>query len=185
MFDDGPLLVRAQDYAHSKRIVIVGTQKLGHGSDGAVWRTTRPSAVKVFRGDGAFHVELECYRRLAEAGVNRIGRFKAPVLMDFDQQLLVIEMEIVTPPYLLDFGKVYLDGPPTDVYDERQMAAAIAEWRDRFGRHWPEVAFVLEFLKKFGIWYFDPRPSNIDLRLDDEADDEWLADEPPPPGDDP
>jgi hypothetical protein len=46
MYDDAPLLERAELYAQSKGIEILSKERLGHGSDGSVWKTTRPSAVK-------------------------------------------------------------------------------------------------------------------------------------------
>jgi hypothetical protein len=174
MYDDAPLLKRAEEYAQSRQIVILRKERLGHGSDGSVWKTTRPSAVKALYEHETYQKELECYSRLKRAAIRNLGGFDIPVLEDSDDGLMVIEMTLVEPTFLLDFGKVYLDQPPTYLYDKELMSRAYAEWRERFGRRWMDVAFVLELLKKYGIYYFDPRPSNIDTGEDDNDDDfQW------------
>jgi hypothetical protein len=77
-------------------------------------------------------------------------------------------MSIVQPPYLLDFGKVYFDAPPTNVYDNAQLKTAEAEARANFGSNWPTVSRLLYALQEtVGIWYVDPKPANIDCGIDD------------------
>jgi hypothetical protein len=67
----------------------------------------------------------------------------------------------------LDFGKVYFH-EPTDVYDRRQMATVESEGRRHYGNQWPNVAQLLGVLReRFGIWYIDPKPNNIDCGVDD------------------
>ena len=51
------------------------------------------------------------YQRLAEKKVRSINGLAVPGLMGYDVELLAIEMEVVHPPYLLDFGKAYIDEP--------------------------------------------------------------------------
>ena len=171
MYDDAPLLERAEQYAQSRQIEIVRKERLGHGSDGSVWKTNRPSALKALYRVEVYQKELECYRRLKEAGIRTLGGFDIPMLEGCDHQLMVIEMTLVEPPYLLDFGKVYLDRAPTHLYDKELMKRAYIEWRERFGNRWSDVAHVLELLKKYGIHYFDPRPSNIDTGESADDDD--------------
>jgi hypothetical protein len=55
----------------------------------------------------------------------------------------VIEMSIVQAPYLLDFGKVYFDAPPSDVYDRAQLKIAESEAKALFGSDWPLVQQLL------------------------------------------
>lgn len=107
----------------------------------------------------AYDLELESYQRLKAKGITKIKDFNVPTLLDYDDELQVFEMEIVTAPYVLDFGKVYLDIPPHHT-DE--------VWRDwekdglaRFDHRWPEVKAVLRFLEGLGIYYQDPKPGNI------------------------
>jgi len=163
MIDDSLLLARAQTYAQSRGILLQEEPRIGHGSDGSVWKTSRNSAVKAVANLPNYANELECYRRLRDAAVNHLHGFDIPVLEGFDDTLLIIEMTIVQPPYLLDFGKVYLDAPPPYWDDRKLRANAYQEWRERFDSRWEDVACVLGILEKYGIYYVDPRPGNIDV----------------------
>ncbi len=82
------------------------TKKLGSGNEGFVWATTRNSAVKLFERLDNFKRELECYQRLAEFNLNKIDVFQVPELLRYDEIQLVIEMTLVTPPYLPGFRQV-------------------------------------------------------------------------------
>ncbi|MEM7477033.1 MAG: hypothetical protein AAF483_18775 [Planctomycetota bacterium] len=75
--------------------------------------------------------------------------------------MLVIEMTIVEPPYILDFGKVYFDDRKPDFSPEvlADYEAECAEW---FGENWSVVQSALSSLESFGILYVDARPSNLD-----------------------
>jgi len=164
MVDDSLLLDRARAYAHSRGILLQEEPRLGHGSDGSVWKTSRNSAVKAVANQPNYANELECYRRLRDAAVSHLLGFDIPVLEGFDDKLQVIEMTIVQPPYLLDFvGKVYLDAPPPYWDDMQLRTNAYQEWKERFDSRWEDVARVLGMLEKYGIYYVDPRPGNIDV----------------------
>ena len=132
---------------------------LGAGTDGAVWHTTRFTAVKALHKSENFVLELECYRRLQDAGVQKVCGFWVPQLIGHDASLLVIEMSIVKPPFVLDFGKVYLDRQPdfsTEVFrDWREQQA------DLWGHHFPTIQAILRRLQSLGIFYADPKPGNI------------------------
>lgn len=143
---------------------------LGYGSDGSVWHSSRKTAVKALYNQKNYDNELECYIRLKAAGVRQIGLFDVPFLEDYDANLRVIEISIVQPPYLLDFGKVYLDHPPTHLYDEQMMANALEEWQERFGDRWSKVRHAIRMLEKLGIYYFDPRPGNVCFGDEDELE---------------
>lgn len=98
--------------------------------------------------------------------------WNVPVLGDWDDSRMVVEMSFVQPPYFLDFGKVWIDQPPADFYDSQKLANAQAIWRDLFGERWPDVSLALWILRtKYGIHYVDPRPGNIDFG--DEDDGDW------------
>lgn len=88
------------------------SRMLGHGTDGAVWQSTSNTAVKVLELLRNYNIELECYQRLESEGVNHLKGFAVPQLLGFNRELLVIEMRIVTPPFILDFAKAWLDVPP-------------------------------------------------------------------------
>ena len=184
MGTDAELLARADQYCNSKGTKVIRQPILGHGSDGAVWQTDRNTAVKVLARERNFNAELECYLRLKEHNIRDMEGFAIPFLVGYDETLWVIEMPIVRPPYLLDFGKVYLDTPPPYHDDQQLLAHAYQEWQVRFGCDWPQVASLLKTLEtRFGIYYVDPRPSNICTGNEDNSDD-WMREMPPPPVED-
>ncbi len=54
-----------------------------------------------------------------------IDGLNVPRLVEFDDELQIIEMEIVKPPYLLDFGKAHLDARPDF------PAETMTEWEEQ------------------------------------------------------
>ncbi len=74
---------------------------------------------------------------------------------------MIVEMRLVTPPYLLDFGKAYLDSAPEYPSD------AMSEWEqqgaENFGARWNDVRAAIWALKQYGIYYFDAKPGNINF----------------------
>jgi hypothetical protein len=167
MADALELLRKAEDYVQDKGHRIVRKARLGGGTDGEVWRSTRPSAIKVVIGPKNYQDELESYRRLNAANLYHLNGFDIPRLVARDDRLQIIEMSIVQPPYLLDFGKVYFDHPPTDVYDDPTQRLE-ADVKANFGPNAPAVSRLLYALReRVGIWYADPKPANIDCGIDD------------------
>jgi hypothetical protein len=168
MLDDSELFVRADSYAKNNGHRIVRKARLGGGTDGEVWRSTRPSAIKVLMNAKNYRDELTCYRRFKALRIHNLCGFDIPRLFGWDHKLQVIEMSIVSPPYLLDFGKVYIDTPPTDVYDRERIRLGEAEAKANFGANWPAVSRLLyAHQEKVAIWYVDPKPANIDCGIDD------------------
>lgn len=157
MFDSAFLYAQAQRYAGSKETKLVVS--LGAGTDGVVFRSDRKTAVKALAERYNYELEVECYRRLNVNGITKIHEFNVPCLIDYSDDLQVIEMDIVTPPYVLDFGKVYLDIPPHHTGEVWQ------DWEDqgqlRYDDRWPKVKSLLRALERFGIYYQDPKPGNI------------------------
>jgi len=109
-------------------------------------------------------IQLRAGTRLLSApekslAISNIEGFAIPRLIDFDDDLLVVEMDVVSPPFLLDFAKAYLDGPP-DFSPE-----VMADWEEQqmewFGDRWPQVRSVLYSLERLAIYYRDVRPGNI------------------------
>src|SRR4029079_7971420 len=133
------LRTRADEYARQQGMQLA--DHLGGGTDGEVWMTNRRTAVKVFQYRKNYDMEVACYHRRKERGVTRIGHFAVPRLVQFDEPLMIVEIEIVTPPYVIDFGKAYLDGEPehsAETWAEHQ-AAQRELWEDKFN----EVQSVL------------------------------------------
>jgi hypothetical protein len=73
-------------------------QPLGFGQDGHVWKTFHKTAVKAFERTRNYTVERDCYQRLLDADVSLIDGLNVPRLVEFDDELQIIEMEIVKPP---------------------------------------------------------------------------------------
>jgi hypothetical protein len=172
-------LVKA--YAQFKGIEVQCKDRLGAGIDGTVWSTQRSSAVKVLYSQKTFENELEAYKRLKAAEIRQLNEFHVPLLIDFDSDKRLIEISIVKPPYVLDFGKVYFDEPPTAIYTPQQLRQAEFEARHLYGADWPRVAKLLRRLQSdFGIWYLDAKPANINLGpfKSSTTDDDWDS-EPP------
>jgi hypothetical protein len=84
-----------------------------------------------------------------------------PQFVNHNDDLMIAEMEIVSPPFLLDFGKVWLDRRP-DYSDE-----VWADWESKgielYGPRWEDVQSILRILRQYGIHYVDPTPGNINF----------------------
>jgi len=166
----------ASRYADSRGIKVYIGRTLGNGTDGNVYPTDRNSAVKVLKLEKTYVCERDCYRRLSERCVERIDGLAVPKLIDFDDSMLVVEMEIVQPPYLLDFGKAYLDHPSP--FTKTQLASYDASLASHFRiDDLPRVKKVCRILRSYGIEYLDAKPKNIRLRSDEDEkklpDDDW------------
>jgi hypothetical protein len=120
------------------------------------------TAIKVFRRRENYLNELGCYQRLKERNVTKIKGFDVPKLVGYDDDLLVVEMDIVNPPCVIDFGKAYLDKKPP--YSEEQLAESNERqaelWEDWEGR-WEIVESIVWSLEGLGIYYLDAKPGNI------------------------
>jgi hypothetical protein len=154
-------LKRAQIFADSNGISLHREEPFGYGMDGTIWRTSRHSVIKTFEKDRNFEDELECYRRFEAAEIDSISGFAVPELLEVDSELKVVEISIVRPPFLLDFGKVYLDIPPPYWDDGEIMANWHAEGRENFGKRWATVMSLVRTLESYGIYYVDPKPGNV------------------------
>jgi hypothetical protein len=152
--------LRAIQYAERHDRVI--EKELGFGYDGIVFSTTCQSAIKVLRYEPLYQRERDIYMRLQEAGVSNVVGFDVPLMTDYDDELWVVEMGIVSPPFVLDFAGAYLDRPP-DFPDE-----VMEEWRkekkEQFGDRWPQVQEIMREFRKMGIYLADVKPGNIMFR---------------------
>lgn len=163
------LLARVHEYLSRIEEPVKLKDFLGQGTDGAVWSTTRGTAVKVFEYLAGFANERDAYLRLAEYGVtNKLNEFWIPELRGYDDELMVVEMELMqTPPFIIDFGKVRIDRPPEfsdDVLDYHDQRG-----REQFGEeNWKSVQRLMSALESFQIYYLDPRPHNIVFPGDEE-----------------
>lgn len=149
---------RAATYVAKHSLALL--KQLGFGTDGVVWCTNSRTAVKAFNRSRNYRTELGCYQRLTDHAITEIEGFSVPRLEAFDDDLLVLEISIVEPPFILDFGKAYLDHPAdfsTEVYNDWEQ-----EQLDRWGEErWRVVQVILLRLQRLGIYYLDPKPGNI------------------------
>jgi hypothetical protein len=157
--NDDELLKRARRYAarHSYR----GLEKLGWGTQGTVFSTDIPTAIKVFKAEVPYHREVAVYRRLREKNVTNVRGFEVPRPIRRSDSLLIIEMSVVNPPYVLDFASAGVDAP---LYEH--TPEALAEWEESrqelFEDLWPIVrAVISEFRFRYGVFLADVKPGNI------------------------
>jgi len=156
------ILKNALAYAAQHQLELA--ERLGFGVHGIIFVAENKSksgktAVKAHREFEPYLRERAVYERLKQAGVTELAGFNVPQLVETDDGLRVIEMSIVTRPFVLDFAGAYLDAPPDFPED------AWAEWeagkREEFESHWPAVEAVLAALKELNIYMVDVSPSNI------------------------
>lgn len=139
---------------------------LGSGKDGTVISAVRPgvgvTAVKTLVRHDLFVRERACYERLAQHGIGgseRVCGHEVPRMIDSDEELLVVEMTIVSRPYVLDFAGAYLDDPPE--FPAEVMAERREHWAEIFEERWPQVRRILAAFQRVGVHLLDPSPSNI------------------------
>jgi hypothetical protein len=157
--DDAP--ERVQQYLRLRRSQVKIKAFLGEGTDGAVWSTTGGTAVKACHAERGYFNERDSYTRLAEYGVvERLSGFWLPTMRGFDDNLLVVEMDLMqTPPYIIDFAKVKIDRPPE--FSEEVLEEMERQGSENFGKNWADVKSLLAALESFQIYYLDPKPQNI------------------------
>jgi hypothetical protein len=152
------ILVRAKRYVIERDIEL--ERALGFGREAKVFATGDLTAIKVFDNAESFERELLCYLRLTERGIRDVLGHVVPKLLDADEKLLVIEMTIVTRPFLLDFGAARLDGAPD--FPAEVLEGWEQEKAEQFGGNWPHVAAILEWVRvNAGIYLLDVHPGNI------------------------
>ena len=88
----------------------------------------------------------------------RPGEF-ALALIRTDDELLVIEMTIVTRPFVLDFAGAYLDSAPD--FSEEVWADWEQQKREQFRDRWKTVRAVMDAFEELDIYLADITPSNI------------------------
>jgi hypothetical protein len=151
---------RAAKYC--ERFPIALKAELGYGFDGSVWSTFRPSAIKVFERETLYLRERNVYLRLQERKVQQIEGFAIPALLNFDNELLIVEMEFVTPPFIVDFAGAYLDQQPP--FSAEEWAEWEEERKELFEADWKRVKRAMRALEVHGIYLNDVKPGNVTCR---------------------
>lgn len=153
---------RIDHYQETRRLS--ADRQLGVGTQGSVLLFDDPSlshpvAVKFHERLVAYNRELAVFYRLQDLEIDQVGGHEVPVLLGHDDDLLAIEMTMVRPPFVLDFGGAYLDRRP-DYTPE-----VWRDWREQkseeFDDDWPAVEELLLEFESFGIFIADVNPGNI------------------------
>jgi len=150
--------------AYATRYQLRLTARLGFGIHGTVRVAEdkvkrNKSAIKAHNSAPPYLRERAVYERLRDAGVSEVLGFHVPQLIRADDELHVIEMTIVTRPFVLDFAGAYLDAPPE--FSEEVWADWEAEKREQFGARWTTVRAVMNAFEELDIYLVDVSPSNI------------------------
>lgn len=147
-------------------------ESLGYGVSGFVFAAPdHLSAVKAHHYAEAYSTELQAYKLLRKKyrSINLLG-LNIPKLLGNDDDLSVIQMSIVKPPFLLDFAGVKFADPGFSGETNAEIREAIVE---QFGRDAHIPFAVYERLKQIGIYYLDLRPSNLNLKGYPGAVEDW------------
>jgi hypothetical protein len=156
--DDEKLLGRLHEYAKRGRLKI--HEHIGGGIQGIVCSTTLPSAIKAFKAEEHYWREVNVYRRIKERNITKVCGFSVPKPIAHHDELLVIHMEIVRPPFVVDFASAGLDGPLFD-YTPEVMEEYEAQRKEMFEDRWPQVKRIIAEFKSHGIYLSDVKPGNI------------------------
>lgn len=140
------------------------TARLGFGVHGNVYAAENKvkgdrSAIKAHLEPSPYQRECAVYQRLKERGVTNVLGFHVPQVIRTDDSLRVIEMTIVTRPFVLDFAGAYLDKRPDfsqEVWEEWEAGK-----REQFGQRWTKVRTIMDSFEGFGIYLADVTPSNV------------------------
>lgn len=106
------------------------------------------SAIKIHEHEAFYQRERDIYLRLRDWQVVQIDECQVPQLHGYDDELWVIEMSIVSRPYVLDFAGAYLDAEPE--FSEEVWADWRTEKEEQFGDDWPRIQTVLRKLRRYG-----------------------------------
>jgi len=162
MRDRPELLFRARKYCEGNGLILGLPLGAGvHGSVFAVENQTEKghSDIKVHERERDYCRERDVYRRLLERAVTASRGCTIPELLACDDVLWVIQMTIVTRPFVLDFAGVYLGKPPD--FSEETLAEWTRDKQEQFGPRWSEVQAILRSLQGHGIYLMDVNPGNI------------------------
>lgn len=145
-------------YANDRQLQL--SSQLGQGYDGTVFSTNQGTAIKSLAFERLYQRERDVYLRIRENGVESIHGFSVPAMIDFDDHLWTIEMEIVSPPFVLDFAGAYLDRAPD--YPAEVMEEWEADKCEQFGEErWEVVRIIMFTFQRYGIYLADVKPGNI------------------------
>ena len=141
-------------------------ERLGFGQDGLVYATDQESVLKCLRYERLYQNERNVYQRLAQLGCEEIAGFNVPKLINSDDELWIVEIQIVTPPFVLDFAGASLDRPSQIFVEisEGDQQEWIQTLMEMYGDEWPLVDHSSPNFAGNKIFLTDVSPGNISLR---------------------
>ncbi len=142
-------------------------ERLGFGVHGIVFLVESNeqvllSAVKFHYQWAPYQRERDIYERLTDLEVTYLSGFETPRLLRADDELMALEMTVVSAPYVLNFAGAWLDFPPEfpeEVWQDWNRKNA-----EQFGSDWPAAQRILAELEEWQIYMLDPSPTNICFR---------------------
>jgi len=167
MIEECPAMSVENVEIYAERNTLKIEKQIGFGIHGKVFALQHRGAqyvtvAKIFEEESPYERERDVYFRFTDLGITEIGRFSVPILIDYDDELLILQMTTVERPFCLDFASAYLDELPTyfPPFDENWHL----DKENQFGSEdWPEVLAVVRELESLGILQTDVSPSNIAL----------------------
>lgn len=150
--------------AYATRYHLELTAQLGFGVHGTVRVASdkvkgNKSAIKAHRFLDPYLREWAVYERLRRDAISEVLGFHVPQLIRTDDKLMVIEMTIVTPPFVLDFAGAYLDAVPE--FSQEVWAQWENEKQEQFAERWQKVRSLIDAFEVMGIHLMDVTPRNI------------------------
>jgi hypothetical protein len=139
---------------------------LGWGYEGLVYATAGKTAIKAYRHAELYENERNVYFRLRDCGVKSVQNFSVPTLIAWDDELLILQMSIASPPFILDFAGAYLDKKPP--FSEEQLEEWEQEKKEQFEDRWPQVRSAVASFRSYGIYLNDVKPGNVTFADDDD-----------------
>ncbi|MDX1926102.1 MAG: hypothetical protein SFV81_06270 [Pirellulaceae bacterium] len=103
------LLARALKYCDVRGYRFVEDVAFGFGVHGSVFACSGASpigynALKIHERRRPYACERDVYLRLKDMGINEVEGHHVPELVEYDDELMAIEMTVVVRPFVLDFG---------------------------------------------------------------------------------
>ena len=151
-------------HAYAARHELRLVERLGYGIHGSVHVVEgkvkgRQSAIKAHRNTEFYRRELAAYELLTRAEVTEVLGFHVPQFIRADAELEVVEMSIVTRPFVLDFAGAYVGALPD--FPEEVWTEWEAEKQEQFGERWAVVRSVISEFETLGIHLVDVSPNNV------------------------
>ena len=160
--EDDIALCRFATYAGRRNFRV--PRFLGSGKDGVVHEAESNDfpgfvAVKCFYRREQFVRERDAYIRLQKEGVFQVKNHNVPQLIAYDDELMAIEMTMVTAPFILDFADAWVDKEPE--FSDEVWADWNQKLEDDFGERVHDVRRMLAILRSHGVILLDVHPGNI------------------------